>query len=463
VPATCAHEIGHNVGLKHNSDDHGEADGGEWESLMPHGRLDRFGWDFNVPNKLIGIWTVSAPVWHSHDFMAYGGCGDFANPAMATDPGSLPYCHGNWISRVNYARIAQALYCADPMTLDEEDNATCQGGIHPFASVFLGQPPARADQPTGALQSASVGRAPPLEPRIASAGVTQEGEYLFVSGRVWPDGTVELHPFYRRSFVTPPSDRSGGGEFRLTLEDAEGNVLVSHDFQPREVAEAPRHAPAMMREVIPWHEATSRVVVRRGPQVLAEREVSSAAPSITVFTPNGGEQLGAEGEVMVSWASEDADGDPMSYWVEYSPDEGASWTTLWRNTQETSLTVNLANLAPSSRALIRVLASDGINTTADTSDGVFAVASKAPWVGIAEPRPGELPGGSGIRFTGFATDYEDGVMTGEALVWESDVDGVLGRGETFIGRLTSGRHVVTLTATDRDGMRGSGRIEVIVP
>lgn len=48
-------------------------------------------------------------------------------------------------------------------------------------------------------------------------------------------------------------------------------------------------------------------------------------------------------------------------------------------------------------------------------------------------------------------------------MWESDVDGVLGTGQTLeIRRLSPGPHLITLRATDSDGQQGTASIRVLV-
>jgi PKD repeat protein len=56
--------------------------------------------------------------------------------------------------------------------------------------------------------------------------------------------------------------------------------------------------------------------------------------------------------------------------------------------------------------------------------------------------------GSTITFEGSASDTEDGVLSGNSLVWTSSIDGNIGTGITFSRTLSQGTHTITLTATD---------------
>lgn len=56
-----------------------------------------------------------------------------------------------------------------------------------------------------------------------------------------------------------------------------------------------------------------------------------------------------------------------------------------------------------------------------------------------------------IQFTGSSVDAEDGHLTGASLVWESDISGPLGEGESFSRSLSEGEHLITLSAIDSEG------------
>lgn len=179
---------------------------------------------------------------------------------------------------------------------------------------------------------------------------------------------------------------------------------------------------------------------------------------MAVTYPNGGEQLGEN--AVVGWIGSDLDGDSLTYALLYSADDGATWTAFASGLEDTQYTMRTGELAGSDVARIRVLASDGINTAWDDSDGAFHVARKAPEVRIISPEVGEdYLNKQTLILAGEAYDREDGFLRDPHLLWLSSLDGALGRGRSIaVTDLSSGQHVVTLQATDCDGVIGAAQI-----
>ena len=67
-----------------------------------------------------------------------------------------------------------------------------------------------------------------------------------------------------------------------------------------------------------------------------------------------------------------------------------------------------------------------------------------------------------IAFSGGALDLEDGILSGVSLFWESSINGDLNTGESFSATLSIGDHVITLTATDSEGLDGFKNRSIIV-
>jgi hypothetical protein len=71
--------------------------------------------------------------------------------------------------------------------------------------------------------------------------------------------------------------------------------------------------------------------------------------------------------------------------------------------------------------------------------------------------------GDPVTFVGSATDPESGSLTGDALLWQSDLDGVLGNGSSITrSDLSTGTHQITLAATDPAGGNGTASISVSI-
>lgn len=71
-----------------------------------------------------------------------------------------------------------------------------------------------------------------------------------------------------------------------------------------------------------------------------------------------------------------------------------------------------------------------------------------------------------ILFSAIAEDEEDGLLTGNSLVWTSNLEGQIGTGASFtLPSLTftrEGQHQITLTASDKDGLTTSTSITISV-
>lgn len=81
-----------------------------------------------------------------------------------------------------------------------------------------------------------------------------------------------------------------------------------------------------------------------------------------------------------------------------------------------------------------------------------ASAPKGPAASISSPTGTYFKEGENIIFSGSATGTGGGELTGNAMVWKSNVDGRIGTGKTLItSALSAGDHEITLTASDSTG------------
>jgi hypothetical protein len=98
------------------------------------------------------------------------------------------------------------------------------------------------------------------------------------------------------------------------------------------------------------------------------------------------------------------------------------------------------------------------------SDSVrIEVVNKPPTAVIVRPNDNEAASADQtIRFEGYGSDPDFELIPDSNLKWSSDIDGVLGTGQTLAGSLSAGIHTITLEATDAYGQKGQSSVRVIV-
>jgi len=305
----------------------------------------------------------------------------------------------------------------------------------------------------------------------AEAGPTADGtDFVLVSGTI--DLGADTAELASALELTGRPPAPAGGQYRVQLLDANGAELAGADFTPEEmdadtsVPEIPTGPPVGLFTVPvakPAGTVASVVVTHNGSQIGA-RTASVNAPTVDIVSPAGGETF-ADPAVTFSWNGADADADALRYTVLYSADDGASWDTLTVHTDSTTLTVPRTELAASTTARLRVIVSDGVHTSAVTSNW-FTVGNNAPVVAIDAPANNVLFSSvQDIHFLGAAFDPEDGALGGASLTWTSNLDGPLGSGLELnrnASTLREGTHVVTLTATDQAGAATTATVTIHV-
>ncbi len=263
-----------------------------------------------------------------------------------------------------------------------------------------------------------------------------------------------------------PTADDPAGTHAVVMLDADGGQVHAVRFTPLEShadvlpggqAELPGLSASV---VLPAPEGVASIELRAGDAVLARVPVTENVPELTVDVPTTGDR----DDVTFTWDATDGDGDVLTHAVRYSADDGASWTTVGIDLEESSASVPRWALAGSDAARVQVIASDGVNTAVATSDA-FAMPNLAPAVAVSTPEDGAVVSGAQtVVLTGSANDAEDGDLSAE-LVWTSDLDGQLGTGATLTRRadeLSEGTHVLTATSTDAAGVTSSATVGLTV-
>ncbi len=132
----------------------------------------------------------------------------------------------------------------------------------------------------------------------------------------------------------------------------------------------------------------------------AQLDVTDRAPVVTVTYPNGGEL--ESGIVPITWTASDPDGDPLTYDVFYSPDNGTTWVQIGDDINTTSFNWNSFPLN-GDQFLVKVVASDSLLTGEDTSDATFSIDNTPPTVHIILPIEGSTICGT-VALTALAQD-----------------------------------------------------------
>ena len=339
-----AQEIGHNMGLIHASNSHGEADGGDAEPWpYMHGTIgdDSFGvWPAVVTPPTggdLGVWNIGLidpcrsetrdidEIWPTctapddrqhHDFMSYGG----------------PF---TWTSDITYNRL----------------NGAIRHRIPPTRFSYSSMPKIFTE---------------PGEPRV---------DTLLLSGVLLEDGTNELLMTTRKDLPSTLLTQNEGA-MDLQLLDEAGVVLNDVHFDPVELTDHVSHRD-VFNVKIPWVPGLAMIrILDAAGETVVEETASANAPVVEITSPNGGEVL-ASGVHTVTWEGSDADGDELTYLVQYSPDGGWSWQGLDMVMPGDPLEaeIDTSDVIPGRWGVIRVTASDGVNTTQDESDFFLSVGT----------------------------------------------------------------------------------------
>ena len=285
-------------------------------------------------------------------------------------------------------------------------------------------------------------------------------EVLFVSGIVWKNGSVEFYSLERMRDQIP--DQIIQGNYSIECLDADGKVLSETPFEVSFYTEYGEVNVTGFAFTIPYQSGTKKVVVKYNGELKDEFVLSANSPTVSVIAPNGGESF--SGSFTVTWTASDPDGDELSYTLLYSNNEGADWSILGMDINETSHAVNTSMLGGGTKCMVKVIASDGANTAEDTSNGCFTVETKNPIASISSPENNsEFMEWDRIEFSGFGYDLDDGILSDDSLVWTSSIDGVIGYGSSFTNSsLPAGMHLITLTARDSEGETTNATIVIKV-
>jgi hypothetical protein len=189
---------------------------------------------------------------------------------------------------------------------------------------------------------------------------------------------------------------------------------------------------------------------------------SPHVPVVKVLAPRAGSTVGRGKSVAVRYRAHDADGGPLTAKVEYSFDNGHTYTTLWSGPATGRVKVPSTLVSGSRRARIRVRVSDGFNEGRAVS-GRFTAVGSPPQVTITSPPRGlRVATDSVVSVAGQAYDDRHNRVSPHRLVWFEGSRRV-GRGSQLMLRgFAAGRLHLRLVVRDPRGRTGTAEVTIRV-
>lgn len=261
------------------------------------------------------------------------------------------------------------------------------------------------------------------------------------------DAAKVFHSFAEAAQLNPNQS------LRVRLLDLLGNVIVDSPLVIAGHADAEGDELMGFHQFLPLDPAGRLLQIVSGPLVLAERIASRGTP-VLVFQPVTRDALGREFDLR--WAASDPDNDPLFFTVQYSADDGATWTALTTGYPWQEYRVTSEDLPGSGAGRFRVLATDGFHTAIATSEPL-EIPRHTPRLRIEGVRAGErVPFGEPVRLTALALDPEDGTLPSDRLFW--NVNGPTpfpnGNKPELLTDLPPGRYQASVLAFDSDQAAG---------
>jgi len=405
---TFAQEAAHTLGFKHASGVHGEDDGIDRSYPGPHGEIEPNAYGFDIFG-IRAIPPTSGPA-HTHDFMSYGWLGNLSNA---------------WVSLYTWRNLVGA----------------------------FGASSARAVGSTSPVSASNI---------FSQASST---DHLRISGIIAANGAVSFDPVFLVSSAQV-ADSVGQGNYRLELRDSDGTLLLVRQVEPNHRSCSTGclgpTGTSEFYEFVPITPGLAQVALLKGSTTLAVLPVSRNVPKVSLTSPVKGDRWAASGTAIVAWKASDADGDPLLFRVEASPD-GVKWVILASGIRGDRAAIDLSTVPGGGQGWrVRVQASDGVNVTVDEVKPI-SVAHKPPRPLIVTPLDGDIfTVGQEISLFGLVADAQDQKIPDSAIEWL--VEGhSLGEGQqSSISNLGPGKHSLTLRATNKAGLVGEMAISITV-
>ena len=410
----AAHEIGHSLGRAHpnpGSDDPATANTTE---NCGHSRSDP-GYPYGNTS------TARAPIGPANGSMEGFDVGD---PGLGIPAAVLPsstwndvmsYCSSQWISDYTYT------------------------GMYNY---MLGHPslgPAQAD--------------------VQAAALT--GDFLVLAGEIAPSTPSGSFSFVRRIDSVTGLTTARVGDYSMRLLDGSDGALHTEPILTNVNDDIGRLGFGHVMNMVPGARKVQLIRTADG-LVLATQSISANPPTIGNVALQGAPNP-VNGVVTLAWTANDADGDPLTFDVAYSRDNGLTFQPVAIGLNTTSAQIDTASLGGSGEARFRVTVSDGVNS-AFADSAPFVMANRPPEPYILSPEDNyHIQYGQLVNFSGLALDAQDGTVAAAGLLWKDSQGNPLGVGSQIsLDSLPVGANLITLQATNSLGLTASATVTVVV-
>ena len=435
---SLAHELGHNYYLDHTgcgtADEEPSYPYNNCRFADPTGDQRNDWYGFDVINRI----SIAPPTGDAK-------LGDL-----------MSYSDTRWTSNWTWNDIFTQLFVQDAQAADhltsQSNNSLGQGLLSKEGESTTSLPAQRGD---GGISEQGV-----TSVLIASGyAITATGEIglerVQVANPAWLP-TAKLTQILASAQTT----EAAASGWSLRVLGAGDVLLASHTVQVGRLSGDTRDY-AFFGAAVPWPAAAQSVQLAVDGQVKATQRASAHAPTVHITSPHGGEIF--TGEFTLAWDAADTDGDPLTYLIQYSADNGASWQVLRAEYHDKTMIVDATALAGTAagQGRLRVIASDGLLSGSDQVDAGFSVTKHAPQVAILTPDGTVFDPSQPVTLRGQAYDLEDGYLQGTALRWTLEPLGEMGSGETLdLFAMPRGDYTVTLIAADSDGQTATDTISI---
>lgn len=453
-----SHELGHTLGQLHPGRHPGGDESLPLEGVCSEGatggdiEYEYFG-DPNPNNDIAELVALLGPlgdvdteVWGLDTYFAdrrqFPRWQDNLYGLIVSDPREvysvMSYCMGNsrtqalWMDAFHHERIIRMFSGASGVSTAEAVGDSGQGSKKP-SDIFSGT---IVLSPEGVETGASVNRIY-SRPRIAKT--PESGDYVLE--------LLDISGNTMRSIV-----------FEATQPIA--NIIPNGD---EDLTEEPGFASFALTVTDPPY-YSSFAITKLGREIAAFSR-SSNAPTVSIEGPREGQNFDNNDTISLSWTGSDADNDDLTYRLYYSTDAGLAYRPLSLETSSTSKVFAASKLKGSRSARIGISVSDGTRSSfAETP--IFSVSGSAPDVWIEAPMSGTgFSENQDFVLDSTSYDLEDGLLPFTSYNWKSDLDGNLGIGRYIVlsaADLTSGKHNITVTATDSSGMTADASVGIVI-